>query len=199
MFGQHRPDYTDQLPHGRRYSLPMRHDFLLPLIESCQIAVQIIHRMLDDHIGEILPDKRVALLVDVSMHITFTSGFVPGDLQSEIRYETLWSLESLDTIYGRVDGGRRLDPDPIFSEEFNGLSVTIGINPTSDITDTSQLIADLDEKNKAILTCIKKDSGISARSISEITGISINTVERRLKKLTELGILKREGSTKSGK
>ena len=91
------------------------------------------------------------------------------------------------------------NPDPIFSEEFNGLAVTIGINPTTDITDTSQLIAGLDEKNKAILTCIKKDSGISARSISEITGISINTVERRLKKLTELGILKREGSTKSGK
>jgi len=54
-------------------------------------------------------------------------------------------------------------------------------------------------KNDAILTCIEKDPGISARVISEITGISINTVERRLMKMVEAGVLKREGSTKSGR
>ena len=74
-----------------------------------------------------------------------------------------------------------------------------GINPSKDIADTPQHVFDTDEKNNAILTCITKDSEISARAISEITGMSINTVERRLKKMVEAGILRREGSTKSGK
>lgn len=46
---------------------------------------------------------------------------------------------------------------------------------------------------------IEKDPGVSARLISETTGISINTVERRLKKMTGQGLLRREGSTKSGR
>ena len=91
------------------------------------------------------------------------------------------------------------NPSPVFSIRNGGLSVELGINPSKDITDTPQHVLDTDEKNNSILTCIKGDSGISARAISEITGMSINTVERRLKKMVEAGVLRREGSSKSGK
>ena len=56
----------------------MWHDLLLPLVESGQIAVRIIYRMLHDHIRKILADKRVTPLVDVAVKITVPSGFVPG-------------------------------------------------------------------------------------------------------------------------
>ena len=91
------------------------------------------------------------------------------------------------------------NPDPVFTERCGGLSVEIGINPAKDVSDIPQPIINLDEKNRIILGCIEKDPGIPARAISENTGISINTVEKRLKKMTEQGLLKREGSTKSGK
>lgn len=91
------------------------------------------------------------------------------------------------------------NPDPVFTERCGGLSVEIGINPAKDVSDIPQPIINLDEKNRIILGCIEKDPGIPARAISENTGISINTVERRLKKMTEQDLLRREGSTKSGK
>ena len=107
---------------------------------------------------------------------------------------TISKLESIPV------GDEGFEIESVTDGEFcGGLSVELGINPAKDIPDIPKSTINLDEKSKLILGCIEKDPGVSARSISENTGISINTVERRLKKMTEQGLLRREGSTKSGK
>ena len=57
----------------------------------------------------------------------------------------------------------------------------------------------IDEKSKAILSCIAEDPSVSAKRMAEIIGISDSTVERRLKELVTKGVIRREGSDKKGK
>ena len=89
------------------------------------------------------------------------------------------------------------NPDPVFEYTGDGLRVTIGINPAAVVPVKQPELAILDERSKAILACIKEEPSISAKRISERLNISISTVERHLKKLSDSGVVKREGNTRS--
>ena len=91
------------------------------------------------------------------------------------------------------------NPDPIFEDTGDGLRVIIGINPAS-LTSVEQSVTfDVDEKSKAILTCIQENPSVTAKEMAKITGIPIATVKRRLKEMSDANILVRDGSTKSGR
>ena len=91
------------------------------------------------------------------------------------------------------------NPDPVFEDTGDGLRVTIGINPAALTVAEQPVIFDVDEKSRAILACIQENPSVTAREMSEITRIPIATVKRRLKELSDTGMLARDGSTKSGK
>ena len=55
----------------------------------------------------------------------------------------------------------------------------------------------LDERLKAIIVCVKEEPSISARKMSEKLNIFISTVEMHLKKMSDSGVIKREGNTRS--
>ena len=90
------------------------------------------------------------------------------------------------------------NPEPMFEEMFGGVKATIWIRSNKK-HESIDIRISIDDKSKAILSCMSEDPSISVSKISEVTGISSSTINRRIKSMLESGILRREGSDKSGK
>ena len=91
------------------------------------------------------------------------------------------------------------NPDPEFSIMNDSLKVVVRIKAIERPKVPQTDVFKIDEKSKAILSCIAEDPSVSAKRMAEIIGISDSTVERRLKELVTKGIIRREGSDKKGK
>ena len=125
MLGQHRPDDACELPHPCRHSLPMRHGFLLPHVESRQIAVRIVCRVLHHDVRQVLPDQRVPAFVYVTVLIVLPAGFVTGYLQSDVRDQLLRRFESLDAVYDGIYRGGGLDADALDGHQILDILVVL--------------------------------------------------------------------------
>lgn len=90
------------------------------------------------------------------------------------------------------------NPEPMFEEVFGGVRATLWIKSDKRRVPVETRLP-IDDKSKAILACMSEDPSVSVSRISEITGISVATINRRIKLMLESGILRREGSDKSGK
>ncbi len=90
------------------------------------------------------------------------------------------------------------NPEPMFEEVFGGVKATLWIRADKKREPVEIRIL-TDDKSKAILACMSEDPSITVSRISKITGISSSTINRRIKSMLESGILRREGSDKSGK
>ena len=89
------------------------------------------------------------------------------------------------------------NPSPNFSLEQEGLSVTVYSAPLDvDSIRTNPFVPTPNQK--AILDCIISDSRMSQKAISEFTGLAEKTIANNLAKLVEAGVVRREGSRRSG-
>ena len=98
-----------------------------------------------------------------------------------------------------VECRNNANPEPEFTEATGEFKVTIKtkVAATPGIEALDHL--KLDEKSKAILDCIAHDDSVTVIKIAELTEIPPTTVKKRLKKMTDSGIVERIGSTKSGR
>ncbi|MDR1405189.1 MAG: winged helix-turn-helix transcriptional regulator [Candidatus Methanoplasma sp.] len=93
------------------------------------------------------------------------------------------------------------NPEPEFSIFFGGLLAILRPKEASktdnaNLTDTSYL--NLTDVQKRILTAIHENPSHSAVAISDLTGISERTVRHNISKLSEAGIIKKEGGKRKG-
>lgn len=145
----------------------------------------------------------------------------PGSLLSDLTAETLKTSHKsvlrnkklADVFYasGMVENWRQgirkvlvecrnnANPEPEFIETTGEFKVAIKTKVAEIPGVEAQYYLKLDEKSKAILDCIVHDDSVTVNEMAELTGIPATTVKKRLKKMTDSGIVERIGSTKSGR
>ena len=86
-------------------------------------------------------------------------------------------------------------PQPVLSERVqpDEIEMTLGIE---EVRESGQKL--ISEKNKMIIAAIRQNSLVSAAEIAIQLGISSRAVEKRIKTLREIGIIRRVGPDKGG-
>ena len=91
------------------------------------------------------------------------------------------------------------NPEPEFRGMFDGLMVTIGEKIKKKPRVAPRPIFMIDKRSRAILDCIAENQFVTTREISDAIGASQITVKRRITAMVNAGVLRREGSTRSGR
>lgn len=92
--------------------------------------------------------------------------------------------------------------DPIFAESaVFRITVPLDDNFSWDAQKTSDTVKDtvkLSDSQKKILEEVRNNPSITQNGLTEIVGINLRNIKNNMKKLQELGLLKRDGTDKAG-
>lgn len=109
-------------------------------------------------------------------------------------YVENWAQGIRKVINSCVENG---NPQPEFVLEREGLSVTVMQSTPSEGTGSDTFVPT--ENQRRMLECISSDPSVTQKRMSEITGLTERTIASNLSKLVEAGVIRREGSRKSGR
>ena len=89
-------------------------------------------------------------------------------------------------------------PEPTFGKEGMFTITFIRDKKNVGINVGKEILFKLSENQKLIIQILKEDPFLTAHKLSVKMSLSKRSVERLLKKISDLGIIKREGSRKDG-
>lgn len=134
---------------------------------------------------ELLMRKHASVLRNTSLaSVFYSAGFVES-----------WGQGISKVRSGCILNG---NPEPEFQEFCRGILVTIFKAKVKSAVFNKSSVKTLDDIDRAILKMMSDNPKITISSISEMTGLTLRTTNRRISSLRDSGIIVREGSSHGG-